>query len=500
MRVSRLTTVVGAPAELSTYVVALVYVQVGVHVSLVRTPDRPRHRRPWLLERQHALHVVPLDLFPGVGVQDGRLHAEEWQRSAPRLGRRNASQRRDNVTAGLGLPVCVHDVCLLFTDLLVVPLPHLGRDRLAHGAQNSEFLHFVVDVLVAGSLEQSEGRRRDVKLGDLVLVDHVPVPGEVRVGGGALEDDGWHAEQQRRVHDVRVSGDPADIATAEEDVVVVDVERILGRGGRAQQVAGGRVHDAFGLARRSGRVQQEQRVFGHHRLGRRIGGVLLHLLGPPKVPALGPGHVGARSLVHDAAGDVGAPLERLVDNLLGANDLAASLALVGRDDDLGIGVDDAICQRAGREAGEDDRVACADPGHGQEGHDRLGDHRQVQGDGVALFDAVLLEDVRQAGNFTQELAVGDGPALAGLVGFVVDGWLVGVLECVSVDAVVGRVQLALQEPSGVSVLQRAGFDGLEITVPCKQLACHLTPELFWLFNGLLVQSLVLFEILQMGLA
>ena len=61
-------------------VVALVHVQVGVHVALVRLPNGACHARPRLLERQHALDVVAVHLLARHRVNDGRLDAEEGQR------------------------------------------------------------------------------------------------------------------------------------------------------------------------------------------------------------------------------------------------------------------------------------------------------------------------------------------------------------------------------------------------------------------------------------
>ena len=68
---------------------------------------------------------------------------------------------------------------------------------------------------------------------------------------------------------------------------------------------------------------------------------------PPHVAAGGHGHVGAGAAVDQAVGDAGALLEGLVDDLLGADQLAAALALVAGDDDLGFRVVDAVAQGVG---------------------------------------------------------------------------------------------------------------------------------------------------------
>lgn len=131
-----------------------------------------------------------------------------------------------------------------------------------------------------------------------------------------------------------MASDPANVSTAEEDIVVVNVEDVFSRGCGADEISTCGVHDTLGLAGRSRRVQQEQRVFGAHGLWGNVVGVFFHLLVPPPVAAFGPRDVGAGALVDQAVRDAGALLQGIVDNLLGADGLAATLALVGGDDDL----------------------------------------------------------------------------------------------------------------------------------------------------------------------
>lgn len=179
-------------------------------------------------------------------------------------------------------------------------------------------------------------------MGNLVLVDNVPVAREIGVGGGTLKDDGGDTEQQRSVDDVRVASDPADIATAKVTVAVMNVKDVLASNGTAEEVTGGGVHDALGLAGRARGIEEEERVLRVHGLGGNVVGPLLHLVVPPDITALLHGDLGAGAAEDEAVADVGALLEGIVDNLLGANELAATLALVRGDDDARIGVDDAI--------------------------------------------------------------------------------------------------------------------------------------------------------------
>jgi hypothetical protein len=385
----------------------------------------------------------------------------------------------------------VHNVGFLLSDNLVVPFPDLCCDGLTDGTQHTESLHLSLDVLVTGTLQQTESSRGDVELGDLVLLADVPVAGEIWVCWSALEDDSGHTEYQWRVNDVGMSGNPTDIATAEELVAVVNVKHVLSSRRGSEEVAGSGVHDTLGLAGGTRSVEQEERVLRGHAHWREVGGPLLHLLVPPVISAFSPWDLSTGSLEHETVGDVLALLERLVDDLLRADELAAALALVRGDDDLGGGVDDTIAERVGGETGEHDRVHGSDTCASQESDQRLWNHGKVESDGVALLDAHLGEDPRQAGDFSQELAVGDGAALALLIGFVDDGGLVRVLDGVAVDAVVGSIEATLDEPCSVTTGEGSRADGLEVPLPGEEIACHLAPELVGLGDGLLVHFLVL---------
>ena len=58
-------------------------------------------------------------------------------------------------------------------------------------------------------------------------------------------------------------------------------------------------------------------------------------------------------------------------------------------------------------------------------------------------------------------------AITSIVSLVDDGGLVGVFEGVTVDTVVRCVQLALDKPGIVTMLEAASMDGLEVTFPCE---------------------------------
>ena len=92
----------------------------------------------------------------------------------------------------------------------------------------------------------------------------------VGIVGNALEHQRRRAVGERAVDDVAVAGDPADVGGAPVDVAVVVVEDVLVRHRGEDEIAAGGVHDALRRAGRAGGVEDEQRVFRVHRLGRAI--------------------------------------------------------------------------------------------------------------------------------------------------------------------------------------------------------------------------------------
>lgn len=291
-----------------------------------------------------------------------------------------------------------------------------------------------------------------------------------------------------------MASDPTDITTAEVTVALVDIEDVLAGHGSAEKVTGSAVQNTFGLASGTGGIEEEEGVLGGHGDGREVVGPLLNLLVPPEITALSPGDLGASALVDEDVRDVGALLEGIVDNLLGANQLATSLALIGGDDDLGASIDNSVSQRVAGETGEDDGVDGTDTGAGHEGDDGLGNHGEVDGDGVTLLDTHLSEDPGGLGDFTEKLAIGDIAAVRWVIGLVDNGYSVGVLEGMSVDTVVGGVELALVEPGDIGVLEGTVSDVCELAIPGQELLGALAPELVGLLDGLLVEALVFVEV------
>ena len=168
--------------------------------------------------------------------------------------------------------------------------------------------------------------------------------------------------------------------------------------------------------------------------------------------------------------------QRLVGHGLQRDDAAAAQALVGGDEHLAAAVLDAVAQRVGREAAEDDGVDRADARAGEHRDGELGDHRHVDGDAVALLDAVLLEHVGEAADLVVERLVRVDLAAA-LVGLPDDGGLVAApVGQVTVEAVVGDVGLAADEPLDLGRLELPLEDLVPRLVPVDELARPCRPR------------------------
>ena len=139
-------------------------------------PDRAGDGRPRLLEHEDALDVVARELLAADGVQYRRLDAKERHGRRARLGLDRTRERGDDDRARLGLPERVDDGALPPADVLVVPVPRLGVDRLAYAPEDAEGRQVVaLDVVFAQPAEEPYRGGGRVELRQAVLLDGFPV-------------------------------------------------------------------------------------------------------------------------------------------------------------------------------------------------------------------------------------------------------------------------------------------------------------------------------------
>ncbi len=188
-------------------------------------------------------------------------------------------------------------------------------------------------------------------------------------------------------------------------------------------------------------------MLGVERLRRVLGRLAAHHLVPPHVAAVGPGDLVLAALDDEHVRDVRLALaEGLVDGRLQRRHRAAAVAAVGGDDQLRVGVGDPVDERLRREPAEHDAVRRADPGAGQHRHYRLGDHRQVDRDPVALVHAEFGQRVGRLAHLVEQLGVGDRAGVARLA-LEVDRHLIAVpVGHMPVQAVHRCVERPADEP------------------------------------------------------
>ena len=395
--------------------------------------DLPRgHLRVVLA--QHA-HVVP-----GDGLRRrARLHLEPAEAHA--VGRDRPARLR--------LPPVVDD---RDTEARFRPVQRVGIAALAREEQRAEAAEVVggnVAALRILLLDRAErGGRREQHV-HAVLGDEPPEGAGVRRADGlALVEDRRAALEERRVDDVRVADDPADVGRGPVGLARADAVDVLHGPLERDGVAAVVADDALRHARRPRRVEDVERIgrgHGHARRGRGAGDEV-----PPVEVA--PLRERRRRLGpledHAAFRLVGGQREGAVEERLVRHG-AVHLDAAGRgEDELRLGVVDALGELVRREAAEDDRVDRAEARAGEHRHHRLGDHRHVDEDAVALLDAPPAERAREARHRVAQLGVGEHRHRAG-DGAVVDerALLAAPAVDMEVERVVAGVQGAADEPA-----------------------------------------------------
>ena len=186
-------------------------------------------------------------------------------------------------------------------------------------------------------------------------------------------------------------------------------------------------------------------MLGIELLGRAVVAGFGHLLVPPVVAAFFPGNFAARALVHQHMLHGGTAVHRFIDSGFQLHFTAAPVGAVLRDDGDGFLVGDAIDQRVGRESAEDDRVHRSDARAGQHGNRQLGTHAHVDGDTITRLDAQRLQHVGALVHFLKQLLIGERADFARLALPDDGGLVLAKGRDVTVEAVVGKVDLARRE-------------------------------------------------------
>ena len=288
--------------------------------------------------------------------------------------------------------------------------------------------------------------------------------------------------------------DPADIRGGPHHLARADAVDVAHGPGERDQIAGGRPHHALGRPGRAGGIEDVERI---HPPDRRAGcgrNALLEAC-PVEIAPLDQRRLRLGPLQHHAEVRlVVGKADRLVHHRLVGNDPARLDAAGGRDHRLRRGVVDADRKLRRREAAEDHRMDRAEPGAGQHRHQRLGDHRHVEHDPVALADAPGGQRPGQPGHLVAQLGIAQAALRPGDGRVVEDGRPVAMAGLdMTVDGVPAGIALPVGEPAidrRPAVLQRAG--GRAVPVDRRR---GLQPEAFGIGFPSLVDCLVAHAVL-----
>ncbi len=178
----------------------------------------------------------------------------------------------------------------------------------------------------------------------------------------------------------------------------------------------------------------------------------------------------------------------LVQQRLVFHDPARLNAAGGRQDRLRLGVVDARCQLMRREAAEDHRVDRAEPRAGEHGDGSLRDHRHIDDNAVALFDAQIAQHRGEQRHLVPQFAIGIAPLHAGHRAVVNECRLVAARRHMPVEAVVAGVALRADEPPPIDA--HLGIEDLFCGLVPVDLRCCVGPEARRVIQPFLIEIVI----------
>ncbi len=130
---------------------------------------------------------------------------------------------------------------------------------------------------------------------------------------------------------------------------------------------------------------------------------------------------------------------------------------------------------------------------GQHGVYRLGDHRHIDGNAIALAYPVVAKHVGQSTDFALQFAVGELGSLAGRVRLPNQGDLVAAVCHVPVHAIVAGIEAAVQKPGHLAVFEVAVAYLAEGMEPSQVFLGTLPPERVGIGQAFRVQLAIIVE-------
>ncbi len=412
-----------------------------------------------------------------------------------RHGRRAELDRQDpqahriggDRPAGLGLPPVVDDrpvENLLRPGDGVGIGPFAGQKERVHRGDVVVLEKLRLRVFLAHGAQR---RRRGEEGGDLVVLDHPPEGAGVgRADRLALVEHAGAAVNERRIDDVGMPDDPADVGGGPVGIAGLDVVDRRHRPFEGDEVAADVAHHPLGDPGRARRVEDIERIGrGQIGAGRPLAGGLCRV--DQCRPVLVARRVHPRRDLWALKDDRGRRLvlrqaDGEIEQRLIFDDAAGLDAAAGGQDHFRLGVVDAGRELLGGKAAEHHRMDRPDARAGEHADDRLRDHRHIDQHPVAGDDAEIGKNRAERRGLVQELAIADRAfrprhravvverRLIAAAGFdvaverVVAGVAAGVGEPVAVDAR-SRIEYPFRRPRPGDLARGFGPKGLWIGAP-----------------------------------
>ena len=424
--------------------------QVFLDKGFVGTPHR--RQAGW---RQRQLHRDRAKFIrrPRRAIlgEDVDLIARHRHRGRPKLDRQCLDPDRIGADrpACLGLPPMVdhrHAKLVLRPDDGVGVGPFAGQEQVR---QRRGIVGFQKLAIGVGALDRPERRRRGEQHLDAMIPDHPPEDAGIgRSNRLALKQHGRTTGDERRVDDVGMADNPADIGCGPIDVAGIDVIDVRHRPLQRHRMAAIVAHHPLRLAGGSRSIEDIERIgrpdrHRRHLIDTIMGGV------PFKIA---PGHqIGRQRLTlvdHAGCRLVRRQFDRLVkERLVGDNPVR--LMPAGRADNGFRGrIVDALGKFGRGKAAKDNRMHRAKTRASQHRHDSFGDHRHVDDHPVTGADAKPLQHAGKSRRSGLQLGIGQGRGAAGDRRVIDDRLLLAPPGGdMPVDGIVTGVHFAIREPA-----------------------------------------------------
>ena len=479
-------------AGVAGQVVARVLGQVAVDEALVVVPQgRQAARRQRQLDHDVA-HLAGRHLLAFL-VEDLHVVARHGHGRRTRLDLHRLDTQRvgGDAPGGFGLPPVIDH---RLAELVARPEQGVRVATLAGKEQRihaREIVFLQVLAFRVFFLDRTERGRCGEQHLHAVFLDHAPERARVRGADRlAFVHHGGAAGEQRRVHDVAVADDPADVRGSPVHITGLDVVDVLHGPVHGHGVTAVVTHHAFRLTGGAGGVEDVQRIgrLDRHAIGGRCG---FGGGGPVDVAAFDHRSGCLRARVdHALARLVGGNLDRLVEQRLVLDHAVRLDAAGGRDDDFRLRVIHAGCQLVGREAAEHHRVDRAQARACQHGNRSFRDHRHINQYAVALLHALIAQHAGEFGDCLGQLRVGISALAVGDRGIVDQRQLI---TAAGFDVTIQRVVSGVEQAAAEPARHRLGIQIQDLVpgfVPVQLGSCF-APECLWVLQGLLVKLLIL---------